>query len=88
MQTRKLGSQGLEVPVIGLGCMGMSWAYGATNDSESIRVLQRSIELGMNFWDTALSATTRYCHSERSEESRWRKARRRSFAALRMTFGG
>src|SRR5258708_5026668 len=53
MQKRRLGAQGLEVSAIGLGCMGMSWAYGSGDDSESIRVLHRSLELGVNFWDTA-----------------------------------
>lgn len=53
MQKRKLGKQGLEVSAIGLGCMGMSWAYGHADDAKSIRVLHRSLELGINFWDTA-----------------------------------
>ncbi len=53
MQKRKLGRQGLEVSSLGLGCMGMSWAYGPTNSDEAIRVLHRSLELGINFWDTA-----------------------------------
>ena len=37
----------------GLGCMGMSQSYGPTDDNESLRVLDRAIELGCNFWDTA-----------------------------------
>jgi aryl-alcohol dehydrogenase-like predicted oxidoreductase len=53
MKTRKLGRQGLETSSIGLGCMGMSWAYGPTNESESLRTLARSLEIGVNFWDTA-----------------------------------
>ena len=53
MQTRKLGQQGLEVSALGLGCMGMSFAYGPGNDAESLRVLDRAFELGINFWDTA-----------------------------------
>ena len=50
---RKLGSQGLEVGAIGLGCMGMSQAYGPADESESIATLHRAIELGCTFFDTA-----------------------------------
>ncbi|MGA2439356.1 MAG: aldo/keto reductase [Tepidisphaeraceae bacterium] len=50
---RKLGNQGLTVSALGLGCMGMSEFYGSRNDEESIRVIHRSIELGMDFLDTA-----------------------------------
>ena len=53
MQSRKLSKTGLSVSALGLGCMGMSWAYGPTDDSESIRVLHRYLELGGNFLDTA-----------------------------------
>lgn len=53
MQKRKLGNQGLEVSKIGLGCMGLTWAYGRTDEKESLRVLERSLELGINFFDTA-----------------------------------
>lgn len=54
MEKRKLGSQGLEVSAIGLGCMGMSWAYGPPPDeAQSIQVLHRAVELGVNFFDTA-----------------------------------
>lgn len=52
MQKRKF-DQGLEVSAIGLGCMGMSWAYGPSDEEQCIRVLHRSLELGVNFWDTA-----------------------------------
>ncbi|KJV28088.1 aldo/keto reductase [Luteibacter yeojuensis] len=51
--TRKLGSQGLEVGAIGLGCMGMSQSYGPADDGESIATLHRAVELGCNFFDTA-----------------------------------
>lgn len=54
----KLGTQGLEVPQIGLGCMGMSKIahmdiYGAADETESIATIHRSLELGGNFLDTA-----------------------------------
>lgn len=53
LQKRRLGSQGLEVGMIGLGCMGMSQSYGPADESESIATLHRAIELGCNFFDTA-----------------------------------
>ena len=51
MKTRTLG--GLEVSALGLGCMGMSEFYGATDEAESIATLHRALELGICFWDTA-----------------------------------
>ena len=53
MQTRTLGREGLNVSALGLGCMGMSWAYGAADESEAIATIHRAIELGVNFLDTA-----------------------------------
>jgi len=53
LQRRKLGSQGLEVSAIGLGCMGMSQSYGPADEAESITTLHRTIELGCDFLDTA-----------------------------------
>jgi aryl-alcohol dehydrogenase-like predicted oxidoreductase len=51
MNTRKLGS--LEVSALGLGCMGMSAFYGSTDESEAVATIQRALELGINFLDTA-----------------------------------
>jgi aryl-alcohol dehydrogenase-like predicted oxidoreductase len=53
MQQRKLGSQGLSVSALGLGCMGMTQIYGASDDVESIATIHRALELGVNFFDTA-----------------------------------
>ncbi len=53
MFRRRLGRQGLEVPAIGLGCMGMSFAYGQADPAESLRTLERALELGVDHWDTA-----------------------------------
>jgi len=56
MEKRRLGSGPLEVSSIGLGCMGMSFAYGAPeerDEAESIATIHRAIELGVTFFDTA-----------------------------------
>jgi aryl-alcohol dehydrogenase-like predicted oxidoreductase len=53
MQTRTLGRSGPTVSALGLGCMGMSEFYGAGDDDESIAVIHRALELGVNFLDTA-----------------------------------
>ncbi|WP_042270608.1 aldo/keto reductase [Paraburkholderia heleia] len=53
LNTRKLGREGLVVSEIGLGCMGMSYAYGTPDDTESIATIHRAIELGCTFLDTA-----------------------------------
>jgi aryl-alcohol dehydrogenase-like predicted oxidoreductase len=51
---RKLGSSGLEVSALGLGCMGMSWSYGVSKDKgEMIALLQAAVERGITFFDTA-----------------------------------
>ncbi len=50
---RTLGPTGPSVSAIGLGCMGMTGFYGDPDDAESIRTLERALELGCNFWDTA-----------------------------------
>jgi aryl-alcohol dehydrogenase-like predicted oxidoreductase len=53
MQTRALGTQGLTVSAEGLGCMGMSAFYGAFDDTESTATLNRALDLGVTFLDTA-----------------------------------
>lgn len=53
MKSVALGSQGLEVSRIGLGCMGMSTAYGPADDVESTTTLHRALDLGVSFLDTA-----------------------------------
>jgi aryl-alcohol dehydrogenase-like predicted oxidoreductase len=53
MDRRRLGTQGLEVSAMGLGCMGMSEFYGSTDEEEAIRTIHRALELGVTFLDTA-----------------------------------
>lgn len=53
MKTRTLGTQGLTVSELGLGCMGMTYAYGSGDEQESIAVIHRAIELGITLLDTA-----------------------------------
>jgi aryl-alcohol dehydrogenase-like predicted oxidoreductase len=53
MKQRRLGSQGFEVSALGLGCMGMSEFYGATNEGEALATIGRALDLGVTFLDTA-----------------------------------
>ncbi len=53
MEKRRLGKNGPLVSALGLGCMGMSFAYGPADEGESLRVLHRYLQLGGNFLDTA-----------------------------------
>ncbi|MEO7529954.1 MAG: aldo/keto reductase [Sediminibacterium sp.] len=53
MQYRKLGNTNSQLSSLGLGCMGMNHAYGEPDDIESIATLEKALDLGINFWDTA-----------------------------------
>lgn len=54
METRKLGTQGLEVSALGLGCMGLTAVYGpGPSEAEALAVLDRAVDLGVTFFDTA-----------------------------------
>ncbi len=53
MEQRKLGRQGLTVSCLGLGCMGMTWAYGPRDETEAIATVHESLDKGCNFLDTA-----------------------------------
>ncbi len=53
MKQVNLGSRGLRVPAIGLGCMGMSDFYGSSSEAQNLRVLERAAEMGCTFWDTS-----------------------------------
>ena len=53
MDRRRLGAQGLEVSAQGLGCMGMTWAYGGGSEAAGLATIDRALELGITFLDTA-----------------------------------
>ncbi len=53
MKQIKLGAQGLIVPAIGLGCMGMSDFYGSSSEAQNLKVLDHAADIGCTFWDTA-----------------------------------
>ena len=53
MKYRDLGTQGLKVSAIGLGCMSMSGCYGAQDDDECVATIRRALDLGINFLDTS-----------------------------------
>jgi aryl-alcohol dehydrogenase-like predicted oxidoreductase len=53
MKSRTIGRTGLTCSAIGLGCMGMSIAYGPADDAQSTRVIHRALDLGISMLDTA-----------------------------------
>lgn len=53
MQQRRLGRNGPMVSALGLGCMGMSWAYGAADEADAITTIHHAIDQGITFFDTA-----------------------------------
>ena len=55
MERRRFGNTDLTVSIIGLGCYGMSGAYGPAEDTESIATIRRALDLGVNLLDTSAS---------------------------------
>lgn len=55
MEQRNLGTDGLSVSAVGLGCMGLSQAYGPADDDESIATIRRALDVGVSLLDTAMS---------------------------------
>ncbi len=53
MEHRKLGTSGLEVSSVGLGCMGMSEFYGPSDEAKSVDTLNHALDVGVSFWDTS-----------------------------------
>lgn len=85
MKTRHLGQQGLEVSTLGLGCMSLStYAYGPADKAESLKVLDRAIDLGINFFDTA-ELYGAYKNEELIGE--WLKTQSRSSTIIATKFG-
>lgn len=84
VEKRKLGQQGLEVSALGLGCMGMSYAYGPAEETESLQVLDKALEAGVNFFDTA-----EVYGPYKNEEllGRWLKKQRRASIVIATKFG-
>ena len=73
MERRRLGNTDLTVSIIGLGCYGMSGAYGPADDAESIATIRRALVLGVNFLDTSASYGKGHNHRVIGEAIRGRR---------------
>src|SRR3954468_13445692 len=73
MERRTLGNTDLTVSIIGLGCYGMSGAYGPADDTESIATISRALDLGVNFLDTSASYGNGHNHRLIGEAIRGRR---------------
>jgi len=73
MERRKFGNTDLFVSTIGLGCYGMSGAYGPTDDAESIATIRRALDLGVNLLDTSASYGQGHNHRLIGEAIRGRR---------------
>ena len=73
MERRKLGNTDLVVSIIGLGCYGMSGAYGPADNAESIATIRRALDLGVNFLDTSASYGKGHNHRLIGEAIRGRR---------------
>src|SRR4029077_13291661 len=73
MERRRFGNTDLMVSIIGLGCYGMSGAYGPADDAESIATIHRAIDLGVNFLDTSASYGQGHNHRLIGEAVRGRR---------------
>ena len=73
MERRRFGNSDLEVSIIGLGCSGMSGAYGPADNAESIATIRRALDLGVNFLDTSPSYGKGHNHRLIGEAIRGRR---------------